>query len=79
MGGTPRLPEKEQRFMSAPKCRIATDTATILHRDNDTSVTRGPAIRKAARRDPRRSAILMEQHGTLPSGDFPLSGRRGQI
>ena len=34
MGGTPRLPEKEQRFMPAPKCRIATGTATILHRDN---------------------------------------------
>ena len=51
MGGTPRLPEKEQRSMPAPKCRIATGTATILHRDNDTSVTRGPAIRKAGRFD----------------------------
>ena len=51
MGGTPRLPEKEQRFMSAPKCRIAIGTATNLHRDNDTSVIRGPAIRKAGRFD----------------------------
>ena len=37
--------------MSAPKCRIAPGTATNLHRDNDTSVTRGPAIRKAGRLD----------------------------
>ena len=37
--------------MPAPKCRIATGTAIILHRDNDTSVIRGPAIRKAGRFD----------------------------
>ena len=37
--------------MSAPKCRIATDMATILYRDNDTSVIRGPVIKKAGRLD----------------------------
>ena len=37
--------------MSAPKCWIATDTATILYRDNDTSVIRGPVTKKAGRLD----------------------------
>lgn len=45
------LPPGGERTILATKYRIATGRARTAYRDNDTSVIRSPAIRKAGRLD----------------------------